>query len=795
MLACSRITQPESPVSGPVCDLEDMETTTARSVLFGPYSLDLRSGELRKHGTKLKMGEQPFQVLVMLLEGPGELVTREQLRARLWPEDTFVDFDHGLNSAVQRLRDCLCDSAEKPRWIETVPRRGYRFIGPIEGVPAALTRPAEDAPGPEKQPSAVNVRSRLWPRAGWLAATAAVAGMLATGGYLYFHRVPALTEKDPIIIADFTNTTGDSVFDGTLRQGLFVQMEQSPFFNILSGDQIAEQIRLMEKPPDTRLTGDVAREVCEHLNAKAEIGGSIAALDNQYVLDLSAVNCHTGETLAEEQVTAVGKTRLLAALGEAASKLRSKLGESRASLRAYDVPLEQTTSSVDALQAFNRCEEEYWRGDYAVAVSFCQRTVSIDPNFGWAYGLLGILYLNLGDRTQELEVIRKGYSLRDRGSEGEKLGFMWAHYVYDTGELERALQVARQWTKTYPRDPRAFNALGTSYRVLGRYDEALVAHREVLHLNPAAVVVHGGLAGSDISLNRFDEARSTLEQARPRVQDASDFTANFGSLLYEIDFLQKNSAGMAEEASHFSAQQRFISEVRISGYRGQLSHSRLLLQGAIASATQANEKEALAGLEANSAVREALAGSFVEARRQAAEAITLRAPEDWDTEATAAFSLALAGDTRQAQSLAADLNRRQPDATFVQSIDLPAIRAVLALRQRSPAEAIEDLRVGSSYALTPQGMLAVYLRGEAYLSAGQGSEAAAEFQKVIDHRGLVRMQSVGPLSHLGLGRAYAMQGDAARAGAAYRDFLTLWKDADRNIPIIKQAKAEYAKLQ
>lgn len=760
------------------------------TVRFGTFKVDLNSGELRKGGTKIKLYGQPFYVLATLLGRPGEVVTREELQQKLWASDTFVDFEHGLNKAINKLREALGDDAENPRFIETLPRRGYRFIAPVEAVPVKEMHPAAGRPE-------VVYKEIGWPAA-WrsrlVVAGAAIATLaVAAGGYLYFHRAPKLTEKDSIIIADFTNTTGDPVFDGTLRQGLSIQLEQSPFFDVLSGDQIAEQLRLMEKPPGARLAPDVARDVCERLNAKAEIEGSIAALGSQYVIGLNAVNCHTGETLAEEQATAEGKTKVLAALGNAASNLRSKLGESRASLEAYDVPLVQaTTSSLEALQAFNRCEQEFWKSDYQLAVSFCKRAVDIDPNFANPYGLLGILYANLNESDLEAAAVKKGYDLRNRASEREKFLILWTYYFFGMGDLERTLQVAQQHARTYPRDERAFISLGTIYRVLGRYDEALAAHQEVLRLDPAVTIAYEYVAMSYIAMNRLDDARSIMERARARHLDSPDF----GFFLYEIDFLQKNAAGMAEQAGHLDPGTRFYVDASAAGYEGQLSQSRTVIRNAIAAAAKAHVESAGAGLVASSSLQEALFGNPSEARSAASEALKLkRESTDWDTEGTAALSLALAGDAAQAERLAADLNRRLPDGTFMQFVYLPAIQAAVALHQGRPQEAIEILRVASPYELTPDGIFSAYLRGEAYLSAHQGAEAAGEFQKIVDHPGLVGMQPIGPLAHLGLGRAHAMQGHAVEARAAYKDFLALWKDADQDVPIFKQANAEYAQLK
>jgi eukaryotic-like serine/threonine-protein kinase len=774
----------------PIVSSKPLNTGTVR---FGTFSVDLNAGELRKGATKIKLYGQPFSVLATLLGRPGQVVTREELQQKLWASDTFVDFEHGLNKAINKLREALGDDADNPRFVETLPRRGYRFIAPVEAVPVKEMQPA---PAPPELVRKETHRLDSW-RLRLVVAGAAIAGLaVAVGGYLYLHRTPKLTEKDSIIIADFTNMTGDPVFDGTLRQGLSVQLEQSPFFNILSGDKIAEQLRLMEKPPDTRLAADVAREVCERLNAKAAIEGSIAALDSQYVIGLNAVNCHTGETLAEEQATADGKTKVLATIGNAASNLRSKLGESRASLKAYDVPLVQsTTSSLNALQAFARCEEGFFRSNYLVAVSLCQQAISIDPKFANAYGLLGILYDNLQQKDLEAEAVKKAYDLRDRTSEREKLLILWVYYFYSAGDLERTLEVSRQDVQTYPRDPRAFIGLGTIYRVLGRYDEALAAHEEVLRLDPTVTIAYRLLAMSYIAQNRPDEARSILERARARGLDPP----NFSFELYDIALLQKDAAGMAEQASRLGRLDpgtRSYLEASAAGNAGQLSRSRSVIRSAIAAATKANVKWAAAGLAANSSVQEALFGNVAEARSAASEALKLKKEStDWDTEGTAAFSLALAGDTARAERLAADLNRRLPEGTFVQFVYLPAIQAAVALDEGRPQEAIEILRVASPYELTPDGIFSAYLRGEAYLSGHQGAEAAAEFQKIIDHPGLVVSQPIGPLAHLGLARAYALEGDTAKAGAAYKDFLTLWKDADAHVPIFKQAKAEYAKLK
>jgi len=773
--------------------LNDRDHPGMGKVRFGTFDVDPRAGELRKSGVKIKLHGQPFDVLVALLERRGEVVTREELQGKLWAHDTFVDFEHGLNKAINKLREALSDDADNPRFIETLPRRGYRFIAPIERVETSATQPIKATISlPGKEANAIGPPRGLG-RARWLVVAGGAVAVLAAGSYFYLHRVPTLTEKDSILIAEFVNTTGDPVFDGTLRQGLSVHLEQSPFFNILSGDKIAEQLRLMEKSADTPLTPGVAREICQRLNARAEIEGSIAALANQYVLGLKAVNCHTGETFAQEQVTADGKTKVLEALGKATSRLRSKLGESRASLKAYDVPLVQaTTPSLDALQAFNRCEEGFWKAGYRVAVSFCQQAVDADPKFANAYGLLGILYANLNQNDLQAEAIKKAYELSGQTSEREKLLILATYHLFNTKNLEKTVQVSQQYVQTYPQDQRAFIGLGTGYRLLGRYDEALAAHREVIRLDPAAAIAYEYAALSYIAQDRLEEARSIIASARARSLDSPAFAV----LLLEIDFLQKNSAGMAEQANHLDPGSRSYFDASVAAFQGQLSRSRSVIRSAISAATRANVEWAVADLAANSSAQEALFGNLAEARSAALEALKLkRESTDWDTEGEAAFSLAVAGDTAEAERLVADLNRHLPEGTFMQFVYLPTIRAAVALHRESPREAIEALQVASPYELTPDGIIAPYLRGQAYLAAHQGVEAAAEFQKVLDHPGLVVTQPFGPLAHLGLGRAYAMQGDTARALLAYREFFAVWQDADPDIPLLKQAKAEYAKLQ
>jgi len=630
-----------------------------------------------------------------------------------------------------------------------------------------------------------------------LAAALAVVVALGSAAYLYLHRAPKLTEKDAIVLADFTNTTGDPVFDGTLRQGLSVQIEQSPFFTIVSGDRITETLGLMEQPLDARLTPALARQLCERVNAKAAIEGSIASLDNQYVLGLNAVDCQTGEVLAQEQVTADGKTKVLAALTAAASELRSRLGESRASLETYNVPLVQaTTSSLESLQAYSRCDQEFYQSDLATAIQSCEHAVSLDPEFAAPHALLSNLYAFRGNSDLASENARKAYELRDRASDWEKLFISGLYHIWYTGDFEKAADASLLWTQTYPRDQRAFSQLDYNYRVLGRYDQALAASLEAVRLDPTRSQSYVEVATDQVLLNRLEESRATIQGAEAR----SLQSFYFPDMLYWVAFLLQDGAGMDRLGSNLPAIDRPYVEIGTATYAGRLSHARDLTQGAIATATRANAMETAAALGATSALTEALFGNVTEARSAAMRATSMSA--DWDSREMSALALALAGELPQANNLSADLNQRFPERTCVQFDFLPAIRAAVALRQSGPEEAIAILRAASPYELSflwparSPAMMPAYVRGEAYLAARRGSQAAAEFQRILDHQSVFFFSApISVMARLQLARAYAMQGDMAKARAAYQDFFTLWKDADPDIPALKQAQAEYAKLR
>src|SRR5882724_481236 len=634
----------------------------------------------------------------------------------------------------------------------------------------------------------------------WAAATGAtivVVGLVVGGWLFYSRKAHALTDKDTIVLADFTNTTGDTVFDGALRQGLAVQLEQSPFLSLVSEQRIQQTLRLMGRSSDARLTPEIARDLCQRTHSTAVLDGSIASLGSQFVLGLRAVNCRTGDSLAQEQATADGKERVLKALGEAAAKLREKLGESLVTVQKLDTPIEQaSTPSLEALQAYSLGRKTLvGKGDWAAAVPLFQRAIRLDPNFAMAYASLGVDYSNLGETTLASENTKKAYELRERVSEREKFYIESHYYQYVTGNLEKARQAYELWAQTYPRDLVPPSNLGVIYENLGEYDKALAESREALRLDPGSGASYANLVARYLYLNRLQEVRATADEAQAKNLDSPPLRFK----LYLLAFLKNDAAGMEQQVA-WSGGKPGVEDALLGGeadtaaYSGRLTKAREVSGRAVTSAERAEEKENAAGNEAEAALREALFGNAADARQRAAAALALSRGRD--VQFYAALALAFAGDAARAQALADDLAKRFPEDTIVQFNYLPTIHAQLALSHNDSSKAIEALQAAAPYELGQGGGLyPVYVRGEAYLAAHQGSEAAAEFQKIFDQRGVVGNEPIGALAHLGLARAYSMPGSTAKARSAYRDFLALWKDADPDIPILLQARAEYSKLK
>jgi tetratricopeptide (TPR) repeat protein len=632
-------------------------------------------------------------------------------------------------------------------------------------------------------------------------ATVVVVGV-ALGGWLYFaRRARALTNKDTIVLADFTNVTGDSVFDGTLRQGLAVQLEQSPFLSLVSDQHIQQTLRMMGQPADTKLTPDIARDLCQRTGSAAVLEGSIASVGSQYVLGLKAVNCHTGDSLAHVQERATGKEQVLGAMDKAAAKLRGRLGESLSTVEKFGTPIEEaTTSSLEALKAYSMGRWVFHTKGDAPALPYFHRAVELDPSFAVAYINLASNYSNLGQAARALENAKKAYDLRERVSERERYRINAFYYAYVTGELDKVNEVCELWKQSYPRDFSPFNILGDDYMRLGQWEKALRESEDSLRLDPNIQTTSGNLAETELALNRIDEAVTTLEQARARKQDSAELRL----AMYETAFLREDQKTMRQQldwAAGQSGEENWLLSAQsdTEAYFGRLAKAREFSQRAVESARRADAKETAALWQANAALREAEFGNLSFARQDAMTALAMVPGSD--VRSVAALALARAGDTANVQKLTDGLNEEFPQNTIVQGYWLPAIRAAIELNKKNAAGTVELLKAAGPYELSLCepfwfGMMyPVYLRGQAYLLAAQGKEAVAEFQKMIDHRGLVLNYPLGALARLGLARAYALQGDSAKARTAYQDFLTLWKDADPDVPILKRAKAEYAKLQ
>ena len=641
-------------------------------------------------------------------------------------------------------------------------------------------------------------RRKLWRVV--VPAIVVLVAALVVGG-LYWRSVTKatpLTEKDTVVLADFDNKTGDTVFDDALKQALAVELEQSPFLNVLSDRKVSETLRMMGRPAAERITVDVARELCLRTGSKALLGGAISSLGSHYLIAVNVVACNSGDSLAKEQVDAASKEDVLKAISRAASNLRVKLGESLPSVQKFDVPIEATTSSLEALKNYSMSITIGREKGDAPSISFLKRAIELDPNFPMAYAGLSVSYRNLGQPSLALEYATKAYGLRDRVTEREKLRIT-ADYFDATGELEKESQTYELWIANYPRDDVPHNNLGAIYSFIGQYEKSLTEQQEAMRLAPDDVSGYANLGGIYLNLNRLDEAKAAFDQALARKLDAGFLRAN----MYYLAFLRGDSSQMEQQVA-WGAGKPGDEDLLLSvqsdteAYYGRLSKARDFSRRAVDSAVRADSKETAAFWQVNAALREAEWGDTASARQGVTAALTLSPGRD--VKEVAALALARIGDTPRATALVGELEKSYASNTLLKLYWLPTINAAIELNQGNSSQALVSLEAAAPYELGGGGtyinsLYPAYVRGQAYLLAHNGTAAAAEFQRMLDHRGIVLNFVTGALAHLQLGRAYAMAGDTAKAKAAYQDFLTLWKDADPDIPILKEAKAEYAKLQ
>jgi serine/threonine protein kinase/Tfp pilus assembly protein PilF len=637
-------------------------------------------------------------------------------------------------------------------------------------------------------------------------AVALVAALIAGGLYLRSRSATPmttgapLTEKDTIVLADFTNTTSDPVFDGTLKQALAVDLEQSPFLNILSDRKVGETLRLMGRAPSDRITQEVAKELCLRTGSKAILAGSVSSLGSQYVVGLEAVACGTGDTLAKEQAEASSKEDVVKALGNAASSLRTRLGESLASVQKFNVPIEATTSSLEALKTFSMgVTTQRQKGD-AEAIPFLRRAIELDPNFAVAYAVLGVTYSNLSQPSLSAENLKKAYEMRERVSEKERLRISAYYYAFVTGELEKEAQTYQLWIQSYPRDDIPHGNLGSNFTTLGQYEKALAETQEAQHLEPNSVISYGNLGQIFLALNRPDDAKAMLDQALARKLDSGGLRL----WIYNLAFFRSDPAEMAQQlawgAGKPGAEDSLLAtQSDTEGYYGRLTKARDYSRRAEDSAVRADSKETAALWQVTAALREAEFGNAAAAKQNVGAALALAPGRD--VRVLSALALARVGDTARAKVMVEQLEKSDPLNTVLKLYWLPTLKAAIELQSGNSAQALVSLETAAPYELGEpppfqEGTLyPAHLRGEAYLAAHNSGAAAIEFQKLLGHRGIVINSPLGALARLGLARAYALSGDTAKSRSAYQEFLTLWKDADPDIPILKEAKADYAKLQ
>ncbi len=753
------------------------------------------------------------------LHGEGGQLKEYRVGIEVFNRHSSFDprLDPVVRMAARRLRIKLREyydgeGSEDPLRID-IPKGSYAATftrnGHLDPPRTRLTFPtkpssSEDLAGPLARTSTWRLRFRwVWVSAGILAGIVALSFVFGRGVLIPSPGSSSASgEPGKLLIANVTNTTGEPVFDDTLKQAIAVELSQSPLLDILSEAKIRATLKLMSKPADTKITPDEAPEVCQRSGSRTYITGSILRLGTAYVIGLNAVNCQTGDMLAQEQATAENKEHVLKAMDEASRKLRQRLGESLSAIQKFDIPLEQaTTPSLEALKAYSLGNVARDRKGDAAALSFFNRAIELDPDFALAYDALGISYSNLNEPGRASENIAKAYEKRDRASERERFEIAADYSQMVTGELDKANEICELWARAYPLDEYPHDLLGVNYEFLGKYENAIAEMSEAIRLNPDGVVLRSNLMEAQTALNRLDDAKTTYQLALARKLDHPYLHAD----RYGIAFLEGDIAEMGRQIS-WAAGQPGGEDLLLSlesdsrAFSGKLRKAREYSQRAIESATRTGQKETAALWQMNNAMREAEFGNFGRALRETRAALTLASTRD--VKILAALTLARAGDPAAAQIIADDLATRFPLNLVINRYWLPTIRAAIEIDRGNPAKAIDDLSGADSYEFgypDPQigvgrMLYPVYVRGEAYLLLDRGGAAVAEFRKITDNRSLVGNYPLGALAHLGLARGYARARNNSQSSAAYQQFFELWKDADPEIPVLKQARAEYGTL-
>lgn len=761
---------------------------------FGPFRVDPEKEILLRAGEAVPLTPKTFQILLVLVRHNQELVTKDDLMSAVWP-DTFVE-EANLSRNIFMLRKALGESPQDHRYIVTVPGRGYRLAENVRLVPG------QDVTIVAANHSKVQVQVKERKPWGWISVAVILLLAVAVGTLRFLPHRPVLAENDTVVLADFVNTTGDPVFDGTLRLGTAIQLEQSPFLSLISDERIRQTLRLMGKSADAPLTATAAREICERTGSAAVLEGSIAPIGNQYVLGLRATSCHTGKVLDQEQAQSAHKEDVLNVLSGMASRFRTRLGESIAAVEKHDTPLaEATTSSLEALKAYSAAWKLHASGGAIASLPLFKRATELDPRFAMAHASLGRIYADLDQSDLAAESMTRAWQLRNPVSEREKFFITVNYEMLVTGNLEKARQTSEAWAQTYPREARPHHMLsGMINKAAGRYEEAAAEASKGIELGPDFAIGYYNLAVNNAYLGRFEDADKAMARGTARGVDLEEFLM----LQHDLAFLRGNQAEMsrvAAQARERPGAENWISnkESFVLAYVGHVRQAREMSSRAVAEAQHAGQPERASLWEAGAAVREAFFVSSREARVRADSA--LRLSRNREVEFGAALALALVGDRTRSETLASDLERRFPEDTLVRFSYLPSVRAGLALSGGDFSKALEILQTAAPYELGVNrttffgALYPVYLRGEAYLAAKKGQEASTEFQRILDHRGIIVSDPIGALARLQIARAYVLSGDKVKARTSYADFLALWKDADPDIPVLKEAKAEYANVQ
>ena len=765
----------------------DSRQLSNRILRFGLFELDLETQQLRKGGVPLRVQPQPFRVLAVLTSHPGRIVTREELRRELWGAETFVDFEQGLNYCIRQIRAVLGDEAQSPHYVETIPRRGYRFIATIEDAAPAIKEDTEESSlHLHAKPSSATARK-------WLAL--ALAGVIVFLVVALALRVqprnrPLLTTKDYLLITEFSNQTGDPVFDATLRKAVSIDLGQSPYLNIVPDDKIRQTLGLMGKAPETRVTPEIAREICRRNGFKAMLTGSLASVGTRYQLALEVLNVSSGDVLAEERVQASGKDEILNVLGRSNEKLREKLGESLASIQQFDKPLPQaTTSSLEALQLYTLGSEKRAEGEL-VSIPFFERAIQLDPDFALAHAILGTVYLNIEQLPLAEEHEKRAMALSDRVSEREKF-YITAHYYLLTGQREMVVQTYEAYARLYPQDALPQTNLANEYNLLGKYAKGLEHALIGLRLAPDSVGTYEMAATAYAALGRLDGAKAVLHQGLRFSPEASGLHLQLSNIaLAQGDLAARQHEDAALRATSGGTLLLLYRDASLAACHGRLHESEDLY-------TQASQLAQKLGLKDNAsfamglrAVYEAYLGQPARAKVSAKTALKLSQMSD--TIEPVAVALAVAGDNSQAENLIDGLAKRRPDDTTIQFIYAPMIHAYGLIRHRDPETALRILSPGIAY--DRGNMDSMLARATAYLEAKHTPEAIDEFQRLAQLRVGFPADPACTMAQLGLARAYDLSGDLNQARSAYQQFLSLWKDADADEPILLQARNELAHL-